>query len=180
MDTDDISLRERCEKQLVAFSKDISLDICGTGTAQFINSTDNIVSKSIYPNDDAALKKFAKKRCPFNHMTVMFKKESVLDVGNYQDWHLNEDYFLWIRMMLAKMKFANIPEILVYSRVGNDRNKRRGGIKYFKSNFKIECFMYRKKIISLPLCLYNIAIRFFVQIMLPSSIRGFLFKLVER
>ena len=58
-------------------------------------------------------------------MTVMLKRSDLLEAGNYQDWFWNEDYYLWIRMALAGMKFHNLPETLVYVRVGTDMYARR-------------------------------------------------------
>lgn len=58
-----------------------------------------------------------KKRCPFNHMTVMFKKSDIIASGNYRDWFWNEDYYLWIRLALKEYKFANLANTLVYTRV---------------------------------------------------------------
>ena len=69
-------------------------------------------------------------------MTVMFRKDKILSVGNYIDWHYNEDYYLWIRLFLAGCQFANLPEVLVNVRVGKEMYQRRGGWKYFLSEAK--------------------------------------------
>ena len=61
-----------------------------------------------------------------NHVTVMFKKSSVLKAGNYIDWHYNEDYILWIKMLENNNKFYNIQKNLVNVRVGEDIYQRRG------------------------------------------------------
>lgn len=37
-------------------------------------------------------------------MTVMFRKSDIMSVGNYKEWFLNEDYYLWIRLALANQK----------------------------------------------------------------------------
>jgi hypothetical protein len=71
-----------------------------------------VIGKREVPQTDTELKEYMKRRCPFNHMTVMFKRSDVLQAGNYQDWFWNEDYYLWIRMALAGMEFQNLPETL--------------------------------------------------------------------
>lgn len=175
MDTDDISRPERCEKQLAVFAKDPNLDIVGGNISEFIESVDNKVGKRVVPQTDSAIKIYLKKRCPFNHVTVMFKKSSVQKAGGYKDWFCNEDYFLWIRMFLAGMVFANIPEILTDVRVGKDMYRRRGGWKYFKSEAGIQWYMFNNNVISLPKCLYNIFLRLCLQVLMPNWVRSFVF-----
>ena len=65
-------------------------------------------------------------------MTVMFKKDEVLEAGNYKQFYHNEDYYLWVRMYLNGGNFYNIPEILVDVRINEKFYGRRGGLKYFK------------------------------------------------
>ena len=113
-------------------------------------------------------------------MTVMFKKESVVDVGGYLDWYCDEDYYLWIRLALAGYKFANINEILVNVRVGEEMYSRRGGIKYFKSEAKLQKFMLSKKMITLPRYLINVTERLIIQVLMPNKLRGFVFRKFAR
>lgn len=180
MDTDDISKPDRCEKQLKVFTKKSNLDIVGGNITEFIDSVDNKVGARTVPQTDSEIKEYIKRRCPFNHMTVMFKRESVLKVGNYIDWFWNEDYSLWIRMYLANMTFANIPESLVNVRVGKDMYNRRGSWKYFKSEAGIQWFMLRNGIISLPLYFFNTSIRFCLQVLMPNWLRGLIFQKFAR
>ena len=81
MDSDDISLPTRCEKQLAEFNKDSNLDIVGTMSSDFIDKADNIISTRIVPIYQSDIYEFAKRRSPFNHISVMFKKSSVLKCG---------------------------------------------------------------------------------------------------
>lgn len=180
MDTDDISKPDRCEKQLKVFTEKSNLDIVGGNITEFIDSVDNKVGARTVPQTDSEIKEYIKRRCPFNHMTVMFKRESVLKVGNYIDWFWNEDYSLWIRMYLANMTFANIPESLVNVRVGKDMYNRRGSWKYFKSEAGIQWFMLRNGIISLPLYFFNTSIRFCLQVLMPNWLRGLIFQKFAR
>lgn len=176
MDTDDISVPDRCEKQLKVFENDIDLSILGGVIAEFIDGNSSIIGKRILPTNDCEIKTYIKKRCPFNHATVMFKKSDVLKAGGYQDWFYNEDYYLWIRMLEVGCKFANLPEILVYSRVDKNMYKRRGGFKYFKSEIQLQKYMFNKGIICFTRYIYNIIVRFIVQILVPSSIRSIIYK----
>lgn len=180
MDSDDISINDRFEKQLKCFEADPSLSIVGGSIAEFIGTPENIVGIRSCPTEDKDIKLYMKSRCGFNHVTVMFRKSEVLKSGNYQDWHYNEDYYLWLRMMLANCKFKNLEDILVKVRVGSDMYARRGGIKYFKSEAGLQGYMLKNSIISPPLYVYNVLARFIIQVLMPNKIRGFIFRKLFR
>ena len=180
MDADDISVKDRFEKQITAFQKDETLSVVGGIIAEFIDSEDNIVAYRIVPEKDEDIKIYLKKRCPFNQMTVMLKRNDVESVGGYIDWYCDEDYYLWLRMYLAKMRFYNLNENLVNVRVGEDMYRRRGGWKYFKSERKLQKYMRKNKIIGFGTYFINISKRFIVQVLLPNKLRGWVFKKFAR
>lgn len=180
MDSDDIALPSRFEKQMACFESDPQLSISGGAIAEFIDLPDNIVGIRECPLEDSSIKKYMKSRCGFNHVTVMFKKSEVLKAGSYKDWFWNEDYYLWIRMMQAGCKFSNLPDILVNVRVGKDMYARRGGRRYFNSEVALQKYMLNHHIISIPRFLYNILMRLVVQILLPRRLRGEVFQKLFR
>lgn len=132
MDTDDIARKDRFEKQYAEFQNDKELDICGSNIKEFEDTPKNVVSKRRVPLIDAEIKEYQKKRDSFNHMTVMYKKSAVLRAGNYQSCLLMEDTLLWVHMIQTGAKCMNLPDYLVYARVGKDMYDRRGGMDYFK------------------------------------------------
>lgn len=148
MDSDDICLPYRFEKQLRYMERHPECDIIGGQMTEFIGDADNIVGKRVVPESNENIYKYMKSRCALNHVTVMFRKEAVLKVGNYQDWFWNEDYYLWVRMMMAKCVFANLPDVLVNVRSGEDQYARRGGMKYFKSEEGIQRLMLNNHLIN--------------------------------
>lgn len=180
MDSDDISLPNRFEQQLAYFKKDDELDVLSGDIVEFISDENQIVSRRSLPIPDIEIKKDMKKRCSVNHPAVMLKKTSVLSVGNYIDWFFNEDYYLWIRMMKNGCKFNNTGTILVKMRIGKDMYDRRGGMKYFKSETKLQKYMLDNKIIGFGTFLENVTKRFIVQVLLPNKIRGWVFKKFAR
>ena len=180
MDADDISIPNRFEKQIRYLQKNIDVDIVGGNIAEFINEPKNIVAyRNVYPKDED-IKHHLRNRCPMNLVTVMFKKTSIQSVGGFMDWYCEEDYYLWIRMYLAKMKFANINDVLVNVRVGEEMYRRRGGWRYFRSEAKLQKYMYKNKIITWGTYIANITKRFIVQVLLPNRIRGWVFKKFAR
>lgn len=179
MDSDDISKCDRIEK----LYKEIvngKHDIVGSNITEFINDENNIVSRRVVPEKDDEIKKYIKKRCPMNHVSVIFRKESVQKVGNYESLLYNEDYLLWIKMAQAGMKFYNIQEDLVNVRVGSDMYKRRGGRKYFRSEKRIQDYMLKNKIISISVYITNIIKRYILQVLMTNNMRQFVFQKFAR
>ena len=180
MDSDDVSVKDRFEKQLEILKKDQAIDIVGGDITEFIGEEDNIVGLRSCPQTDIEIKSYMKKRCALNHVSVMFKKSAVLNVGNYQDWFCNEDYYLWIRMLKQGCCFVNTGTVLVNVRVGEEMYQRRGGLKYFNSEKALQKFMLKNKIIGFGTYCVNVIKRFIVQVLLPNKLRGWVFKKFAR
>lgn len=180
MDADDISVSDRFEKQIKCFEEEKELSIVGGLIEEFIDTTDKVVGVRTAPTEDKDIKAFLRKRCPFNQVTVMFKKTDVALAGGYVDWYCEEDYYLWIRMYQKGMKFKNIAENLVSVRVGEEMYQRRGGWKYFKSEAKLQKYMLNKGIINIFTYINNVTIRLILQVLMPNSVRGFIFKTFVR
>lgn len=180
MDSDDISVPDRFEKQIDFMNLHSDCDVVGGQITEFITFETNIVGKRLVPCNPAKIRLLLKNRCPLNHMSVMMLRSRVLAVGNYMDWHFNEDYYLWIRMAKAGYKFANLSDTLVNVRVGKEMYARRGGWKYFKSEKGLQDYMYKHKMISLPRYCINVVGRFAIQVIMPNKLRGIVFRTLFR
>lgn len=180
MDADDISAPDRFEKQLAMFANDPSLTIVGGNISEFVDEPSNLVGIRTVFTTDSQIKTDMKKRCPMNQVTVMFRKSTVDAVGGFIDWFCEEDYYLWLRLMLKGCVFANIPENLVNVRVGKEMYQRRGGMKYFKSEAKLQLWMLRHKVINPVTCGINVAKRLVVQVLLPNRLRSWVFQKFAR
>lgn len=169
MDSDDISMPDRCERELNIFlSNDV--DIVSGALLEFDKNVEVTINSRTLPENNDEIIKFAKSRCPFNHPCVMYKKSSVQKAGGYKDFYHMEDYYLWIRMLQNGSRGYNIQEPILWMRSGNDMYKRRAGIKYIKSQNKLLKYMYRTNFISLYQYLKMIIIRTIVSL-LPNSLR---------
>lgn len=141
MDSDDIAYPDRCEKQIAVFNTYSEVSVC-SGVVEEFNTTPEIVdAKRVPPETNAEIIEFAKKRNPFNHPCVMYKKSAVEAVGSYQDFYLLEDYYLWLRMLMAGYKGYNIQKPLLHMRAGSDMYLRRAGWKYAKTQKQLFRFM---------------------------------------
>ena len=180
MDADDLSVPDRFEKQLALFEKQPELDIVGGMITEFVGTPETVVARRDVPLADQDIKQYMKKRCPMNQVTVMFKKSSVDRVGGFIDWYCDEDYYLWLRMTLAGMKFGNVPDVLVNVRVGEEMYQRRGGKRYFLSEAKLQKYMLDNKVIGFGTYLMNVTKRLIVQVLLPNKLRGWVFQKFAR
>ena len=169
MDSDDISEPFRFEKQINYLKNNQDCDVLGSFGNKFLNSKKKYFNK--LPITDTEIKKYIKKRCPFNHMTIMMKKSVLMKCGNYKDWYLAEDYYLWIRMCLGGVKFYNYPEALVNIRVDYRTLLRRHGMKYFKSIAGLFKLMYHHKMIGIFSYYKNIVTRFIYHVLIPIKIK---------
>lgn len=179
MDADDICVPNRFEQQLRYFMTQ-EVDIVGGNIEEFVGEVSHVVGHRMVPERDSGIKHYLKERCPFNQMTVMFKKSKVEQAGGYLDWYCNEDYYLWIRMTLNGCVMGNTGTVLCHVRVGEEMYQRRGGWKYFCSEAKLQGFMLKKNLISVPTYLMNVAKRLIVQMLLPNKIRGWVFQKFAR
>lgn len=179
MDTDDISLPTRCEKQLKKFNENKDLGIVGTMIDEFSKDESNIVSSRKVPITYDEIYKFSKRRSPFNHPTVMYKKSLVLEVGGYKDFKKCQDFNLFGRMLQNGIKAENIPESLLLFRAGDNFIEKRGNWLSTKSYIKSSYDLYKNKYINILDFLYI----FFGQLtifMVPTSIRKIIYKKLLR
>lgn len=144
MDADDISLPERCEKQVQCFTDDGRLSIVGTMIDEFYDNPDNIISSRNVPAEHNNIVKFMKRRSPFNHPSVMFKKSEVLRCGGYGKFRKKQDLDLFSRMMNSGCKAKNINESLLLFRSNEDNFKRRRSWSYCKSYIDVQIAIWKR------------------------------------
>lgn len=147
MDADDISCPERCEKQLKRFCQKSKLTILGTQIKEFINETSNVVSSRPVPCSYKEIRKFGRRRSPFNHPTVMFKKSAILRLGGYVAYGRKEDLDLFIRAINNNCYSENLSESLLYYRTSEDNLKRRKTWINCKEYIQIMMGFYKKRYI---------------------------------
>lgn len=180
MDSDDVSVSTRFEKQLKYFAMNPEIDIVGGDIIEFIGEENNIVGKRSVPLSNESIREYMKTRCAMNHVSVMYKKKAVESAGGYQDWFWNEDYYLWIRMWLNGAVFANTGSVLVNVRVGEEMYQRRGGSKYFESEKGLQDYMLKNKMINHSTYIKNVTKRLIIQKLMPNKLRGWVFRTFAR
>lgn len=175
MDSDDISLETRCEKQLMWMAKNPDAAVISVGIAEFGNDDPScILSNRILPTKSQGLAHFAKYRCPLNHATVIYKKSAVLEVGGYENFSQYEDYQLWMKMIKKGYVIDNIQEPLYLMRAGDDLYRRRGGKKYFENMKCFKRWMKDQGFLSIFEYAYLLAANGLV-VLMPSSFRKWVY-----
>lgn len=149
MDADDISLPERCEKLLKLFEANPKLAIAGTNINEFYDDPSKVVSSRVVPNDYKSICKFMKRRSPFNHSTVMFRKSEVLRCGGYGKMRRKQDLDLFARMINMDCYALNINESLLLFRSNEGNYKRRKSWEYCKSYIDVMRENYKRGYCSL-------------------------------
>ena len=133
VDTDDISVSDRFEKQVKALSENQEVVICGGQIVEFVSNIDQPSGIRKVPLSNEDLSKYAERQSPFNNMTIAYRKSKIVEVGGYQHHLWMEDYNLFLRVIAKGYKIQNLNDVLVYARIDNGMHARRKGFEYIKS-----------------------------------------------
>ncbi len=132
MDNDDIAKPKRCEKEVQYLQDNPNCVLVGAHMNEFDNDPSVPIRVKNVPIGFDNIKKYARRRNPFNHSTVMFRKTALLEAGNYSEMRTNQDVELWIRMLNKGYRCENINEILVDFRFDQNTLERRKNWKNAK------------------------------------------------
>ena len=156
MDADDISLPQRCERQLEKFESNPQLSILGTQIKEFVGEPSNIVSQRKVPISFKEIQNFAKRRSPFNHPTVMYKKSVIIRLGGYPSLCRKEDLALFVLAVSNGVYSENLKESLLLYRTSNGNQKRRRTWINCKEYIQVMYKYYKRRYIGLADLLYVI------------------------
>lgn len=146
MDTDDICLPNRFEKQSKFMAENPEVVLLGSAIEEYDEKMDVCLGIRFSVIEHVHIVSYSKKRNPFNHMSVVFKKSAIEAVGGYQHHLFMEDYNLWLRILSAGYVTHNLKEVLVHVRAGDSMINRRNGISYISSEMKLARMKYDLKI----------------------------------
>ena len=175
MDSDDIAAPDRFEKQLAVFTQHPELVVVGAWVAEFENDSGLVHAVRQVPISDREIKAMFPAKCPVNHPSIVFRKAAVMKAGGYLSEYLQEDYYLWGRLIAQGASFYNIPESLVLMRAPIDLFARRGGWAYAVSELKLQREFVRLGLFGEMTFLRNVIARFTIRIA-PNRLRKFLYR----
>lgn len=148
MDSDDICEPDRFAKQYNYMITHQDIHLIGGAIIEFSEDLKTKIGNRLVPCDYKDILNKCYIRNPFNHMTVMFRKKTIISVGGYQEHLLMEDYNLWLRLIASGAKVENLPDILVRVRAGQSMIARRSGMHYVISEYKLMQLVAKLKITS--------------------------------
>ena len=175
MDSDDISVSERFEKQIEYMKFHPEIDVVGSCISEFSTSPEEILHERIVPEDHDSIVKMAKKRNPINHMTVCMRKSAVESCGNYETVLYLEDYYLWVKMIARDRRLANLPQSLVYARTEQNFTQKRASKVKIKGCKKLQQYMLENKMVSKSEAFMNMVIIYGL-VYCPDFVRKFVYK----
>jgi glycosyltransferase involved in cell wall biosynthesis len=171
-DADDYNLPDRFEKQISMLES--GYDLVG-GAIMEVDKTGKSIAIRSVPTSQDEIRRFISKRNPFNHMTVAYRRSAVTDLGGYPDIFLKEDYALWASMLSNGAKMINLDDVLVNATAGSEMYKRRGGVKYVRSEIDMQTFLIKKGLQSALGAIFIGVSRSMVFLM-PAFLRGFIYE----
>jgi len=128
MDADDISVKNRIEKQVKFLEKNKEVDVVGGWIKEF-NIDSNLTQVVSYRESMGDIKKNLLKHNPMAHVTVCFRNRFFDTIPAYDISKSNEDFDLWIRALKKGLILHNLQEVLVEVRTSNDFFNRRRNLK---------------------------------------------------
>ncbi len=139
MDADDISEKDRFEKQIKYLENHPQVDVVG-GAIREIDEKGNSRHKSIiYPETPEECRVFFSKRNPHAHPAVMFRRSffDKLNGKKYRpEYRQNQDTMLWYDGLMVGTKHANIPDVVLNFRMTDAMfKKRRNGWAFARKQF---------------------------------------------
>ena len=173
MDTDDVALPQRFERQLAYMAAHPDVDVASAWIEERNQGMEQVFHLKKLPEHHEQLKGFAKKRSPFSHPVTIVRKQAVLDVGGYPQV-FPEDYGLWSLMLVRGYRFGNIPEVLLYMRTDEDFIARRG-LTFFKGEIGLLRFQRQIGFLSPLEYWLNLGLRAAIRLP-PPAVRRFLYR----
>lgn len=139
MDADDISHPKRFAKQVAFLDRHpeevlVSCRVRGyppdevrQGFSIYLDWQNSLLS-------DEAIRREIFVESPLAHPSVLLRRDSLMELGGYQEHGWPEDYDLWLRMYLAGKRFAKLPDYLLDWREHSGRLTRQDS-RYSLENF---------------------------------------------
>jgi glycosyltransferase involved in cell wall biosynthesis len=205
MDSDDISLPNRCARELQAMRKYQADIVSGTvlefseektiakenmpssidsdalterviSNADVLRTMPDVIGRRALPEKHEDILRYSRKRNPFNHPAVCFRKDVILRAGGYNDaFPLFEDYDLWTRALANGAKGYNLTEPVLYMRAPKDLYKRRGGWRYAKDMLRFHESLLKRGYTTLAGFLTG-AVPHAIVCVLPAALRQQIYK----
>lgn len=178
-DSDDKCLPDRFEKQLNYFKNNPDVVLLGGQIEEYDQNMESSLGIRKVPLDLTSIKRFIKLRSPFNHQTVIYKRDIVLKLGGYPLFENSEDYALWGLFVANRYRVANLDETLVHARTGKGLIIRRSGLTFLKRELRAIRFLYEIKLLNFPYYVLSTSMRIVIRL-IPLKWLQYMYGLMRR
>lgn len=161
MDSDDIAVPGRIETSLKIFQEK-KVDVLGFSKLTFCGGIEDFIADNWSDKRLSFLISFLLSS-PLNHPTVLFKRNSILQVGGYPNIYRREDSALWLRLKSQGFSLARSETATLYFRQCDFDLERRLGWRY--SLAELQLIPYKLK--AFPMLFF---------IVIPSAVLLFLLR----
>lgn len=175
MDSDDIAKKDRFEIQINYMEQNPEVDVVGSFITEFENNPNLVESIKAVPLTHEAIYNFGKWRSPMNNVTIVYKKDKVLEVGGYNSFNFGEDYLLFAKMLMNGCKFYNFEECLVNARAGSRMLAKRIGWNKIKQEFLLFYEFRKMGYINNYQFIRNVSLKFLLRVM-PNRLRSWIYR----
>ncbi len=175
MDSDDIARQNRFEKQVKYMETHPDVDCVGSFITEFEEDPNCVESIKTVPITHEEIFNFGKWRSPMNNVTVVYKKDKVLEVGAYNTFNFGEDYYLFAKMLMNGCKFYNFEECLVNARAGSKMLAKRVGWNKIKQEFLLFYEFRKMGYINNYQFVRNVTLKFLLRV-IPNWLRSWIYK----
>lgn len=176
MDTDDIATPERFQLQIQFMQANTDIAISSGFIEEWNNDFSTKISKRTLPLVHQDIIKFAKIRSPISHPAAIYRKSVILQVGGYPNIY-PEDHLLWVRVLQSGYQLANIPQVLLMMRTGEDFITRRG-YTFLKGELASYRIMYESNFLTFREFITVSILRTLVRLS-PDFMKLFLYKIMR-
>lgn len=173
MDTDDVSLPHRFERQIKFMIENPLVAVSSAWLEERDQQMNEIFFVKKLPSSHEDILRFSKRRNPISHPVSIFRKTAVMSVAAYPKI-FPEDYALWSLMLVKGHRFENMPETLLYMRTGSDFIDRRG-LDFFKGELGLLKYQRAIGFLNYYEFFTNFLIRAVIRLP-PAKVRAFFYK----
>ena len=137
-DADDWNERDRFAALMAKLSE--GYDLVGSAIVE-VNEDGTAYASRVPPLTTEDIRAFARRRNPFNHMSVAYRVAPVRACGGYPDFTFREDYALWCLLLQGGVRSCNLDTPLVRATAGLGMIRRRGGKEYAFGEYRFQQYL---------------------------------------
>ncbi len=175
LDADDLSLKDRLERQVCFLEKNKDYAAVGTQLV-LINEGGRKIGVKKYPRKYSEIKKKILHFNPFAQSSMMIRKSAIDEVGLYDEKMVrSEDYDLWIRIILRGYKMGNLSDFLTKYRVHKSQGKYLNSQVNFLYSFKVrKRYIFHRELFSLKA--FVIMMLYLFAALMPAGLMVYFYK----